>query len=632
MKRIYQILTILGIGCFAWSCNEHVFVDEPVSVGDDVPFAIVTNIPASQMTKSMVSGDENAITQMQMICFDAGGMYLGIRDAVHVSSAGTPQKGLIEGVVPNGTTRIHFIANRNLANPLPYTAGAPEKIVMTSEDLTTPYVEGKNKNAVVYWGYHRENDFDTMFEWLQAGLEDHTKANKVELIRDRARIKLEIAEGAMTGISKVEWLVHNGRDRGTIAPFDATKGNPWADYTGIGVAAEEGGERPVIATVPLTEYKNSGRYTLWTSESDNEDDHFDSSDEYQYVFDDSNEKTSDEDGRIKIIMKVTPTSGPVKYLVALLKTDEEQIPIIRNNTYIITVSSFAHDGYPTLQKAINGDEFANAAVEIDRSITTVNDDQYSLQVALESGTTTVVYNSVNTYTINFKFTNVSDHSNVTTDRTAFKISWEKGNQDGWVIDSDGVEYNDEEGKWDVPVYIGSVGDNNVFDDYLVIKHIESGLERFVHVYAIEKFEMPETPTFTKETGTFRESNTNWPVYKLSFTLPSNYATDLLPLEVKFATSTLDAFSDDTATARHGTFGVSVESTGTLTNSTTTTDWNYDAAKWGYWYTYSINEIPEDRVINIYFKDIRTKKDPRPTQVGLFLKIPNFGDITDYHRD
>lgn len=640
MKRIYKILAILGVGSLAWSCNDRIIVDDSSKDGDDVQFSLVTNIPASQQTKSMVSGEENAITVMQLVCFDKSGMYLGTKKAKTVTSTGMPQSGKIDGAVPTGTARIHFIGNRNLTTPLPFSSGTPEKLIMTSEALSTLYEENNTKAPVVYWGYHREETPEAMTQWLQAGLTEGSTPNKVELIRDRARIRLNVSTSAMTGYSKVEWLIHNGRDRGYIAPFDPTKDNPWENYV-IDDPEEESTtpaegddvsvEKTRVANVPMTEYTGSGRYSLWVSEAD-ENRAFDAATAYQYVFDDSNIKSSDSDGRIKVILKVTDNSNNVKYLVALLNDSErQQLPITRNNTYVINVNSLAHDGYPTLQAAVNGDDFANAAVEIDRTITTVNDDKYSLVISLDNGTTSVVYNATGDYNVNFKFLNVSDQQPVSGAKASdFEIKWEDKDQVDWTIGTASIS----DGVWSIPVHIGTIGQSNVFEDYLIIRHKASGLERYVHIYAVEKFNFPEgkAPELTKETTQFVENNKSYDVYKLTFTIPSNFAADLYPIEIKFATVTLDAYSDNTIGARSGSFGVSVESTLSLNNSTTTTNWNYDAINWGYWYIYTIKEMPADGNVTLYFRDVTSLKETKPLSVGLFLSVPNFGSIFELHQD
>ena len=79
----------------------------------------------------------------------------------------------------------------------------------------------------------------------------------------------------------------------------------------------------------------------------------------------------------------------------------------------------------------------------------------------------------------------------------------------------------------------------------------------------------------------------------------------------------------------GSFGVKVESTSNLRNSTALTDWNYNSANWGYYYSHTLYEAPgNDGEVNIYFDDVRQMRGTQASTVGLFLKIKNFGDVKE----
>lgn len=609
MKRIIKTLAILSLGILVAGCSKG-FDPAPENM-DGIAFKLKIEGQDMLQTKSMVSGTENKVTSMQIVCFDQYGLYLGTRNIKVTGNT-------LDGYAPTGTTRIHFVANRDLTVPLPFTAGTSEKAIMNSETLSTAYNDTDNQE-VIYWGYYRTEDPDAMVSWLQKGIPQGGTPNTVYLIRDRARIRLNITAD-LTG-KTVSWLIHNGRDRGYIAPYDATKDNPWADYY------KEKGDKKVVQAA-FHEYENSGRYSLWNSSTDNQDENFDKyvagSDNYQYVFDDLN-KSTDPEGRIKLILKVTSGSTPStpKYLVVLLKNaNNEQIAITRNNTYVVNVSSLDHDGYGTLEKAVNGSEFANSAAEAERTIPVINDDTYSLQIDLdeEPGKTSVVYNSTGTYNIGFKFLQLSDMSNATTNPADFEFSWEDNKQATWTIGT--ADYNSSEGKWYVPVTLGYVGSDAPVSDYLIVKHKASGLVRYVHIYAVASFKA-DAPKLVKESVQFEGRD----VYKLTISIPSNFAEDLYPLEIRFATATLDAFSDNSASSRNGSFGVEIKSTENLTSSTTATDWNYAAKDWGYWYVYTVDGRPSDGKVTIYFKDIRDKKEQtKPNSLGLFLEIPNFGGV------
>lgn len=646
------LLVFLGFSLLALSCVEPLNGDLDRPKAGDVPVILDFTAPSEGVgTKSMVPGTENRVTVMQMICFDARGQYLGIRTVTSnetdygevVTSNGVQtdltQEGRLIARVPEGTARIHFVANRNLTTPLEFTAGTSERVVMRSLALTTAYNDA-NHQEVIYWGYHREETAEAMTAWLTVAVEKddngkiHLKSgvtpHRFLMIRDRARLQLTFESGLIPSGTTVTWLVHNGRNRGLIAPYDATKADPWSDY----VQGQGTTTNPYYANVKSTEFADSGRYTLYTSDSVNEDNHFDSKDAYQYVFDDSNEKVGDTEGRIKIILKLT-TGSTKQYMVLLLRSNAGQIPIVRNNTYVIHVKSMDGTKYPTLKAAIEGNDFANAPVEVDRTIPTISNETYTLRVALEEnpGFTYKLVHQTGPITIPFEFLNASNESPIlpsSGDISAddFEVFFENKTY-SWSVES--VTFNNDKNRWEASVNISTIGGgaghtNEPYTDYLVIRHKPSGMSRFVHIYAIQKFDIT-SPDFEKLGSTTFEGRD---VYHLSFKLPNTYGEDMYPINIRFATSTLDAYSDSGSNARHGTFGVEVTSTAGVANSTSISDWNYKATSWDYWYIYSIPSYPDGGQVDIYFKDARDKKETAPTSVGLFLDIPHFGDITSYH--
>lgn len=661
MKRFALLFVLSGITLLAGSCVEFSAPDNDIARSNDIPFILDFSAPNDDVpTKSMVSGTENTIWIMQLVCFDNRGQYLGIRTLRTTATdygeciqpnaiqADKTQDGRLIGRVPEGTARIHFIANRNLETPLAFTSGTSERVVMSSFDLTTSHNESDHRE-VVYWGYHSEANAAAMKAWLQVAVkrdaenkikipievEDGATPNSFYMIRDRARLKLEIMDGVVPAGTTVTWLVHNGRNRGLIAPcvgkvVDGTSYYYHNDYT------DAAGTYAIVQT---TEYTDSGRYTLYRSATDNEDANFDPHTAYQYVFDDSNSLSGSNDGRIKIILKLT-TNGNSKYMVALLRSEEDQIPITRNNTYVIKLRDISGYKYNTLLEAINGDEYANSPIEVDKAIPSISNAQYTLSIAIneEGSTYKLVENANTTLDIPFEFLDFATGTPIVPSADGLKASdfdifWENNSYASWTVnktDGNKAVYDAAAQQWTANITIGGVGETNQpLSDYLVIRHIPSGLTRYVHVYAVAGFAFQGVPVFERLSNTY----SGRPVYRLSFRLPDTYGEDMYPINIRFATSTLDAFSDNSATTAHGTFGVEIASTNMpgIINSTVKTDWNYKATSWDYWYIYSIPSYPENGIVTIFFKDSTNKKEEtQPTSIGLFLDIPHFGDIKNYH--
>lgn len=617
-------------------------------------------------TKSKVSGEETKVTVMQFVCFDANGQYLGIRNAEvsndNPTASGFYDSGIIKGTVPQGTARIHFIANRGLSIPLSHSNGTSESVVMNSVELSTAYNDADHQK-VCYWGYHKENNADAMSAWLKpAEGSNHT----VYMIRDRARVVLTYdPTGAPTPVTKIEWLIHNGRERGYLAPAEEN----WSNTGYYGNSTIEGHTSDIISTAKMHEYENCPRYSLWRSEEDNDDDHFDvayqSTDTYtpkpQFLFEDDNEDIDD----LKVILRVTYTvSGSPKTVYHVLrlnqKDDDPDKPavlydIVRNNTYYIDCKLLSPDvaSYETLQAAIEGEEFVNAEVEVDRSIPDINDDQYTLQIKLKNEGTSIVLSREGEHTMDFVYRLVSDVNQTgSTDPKDFEVYWEKSQT--FCADSLPVTYNSTTKQFTITATVLEEKLNNrLQDQWIVVKNKKSNLKRYIHVYVIDQFRYKLYPELTLVDATNK-------IYKLNFQLPPIehtqflpdgsgdpneliYPESLYPIDIKFTTNTLNAYNNTQSGTNYGLFGVSVESTAGLVTEENFED-NYDKPVssidtddmshwyfqqggnfWDFWYTYQLKTYPTDGQVEIYFKDVRDNiKYATVEDVGLFLYVEYFG--------
>ena len=652
MKYISRILFISALALGLLACSDSIRVYDPVddSCAGDMTVNITAVLPVTTpATKSKVSGTENKVHTMQMVCFDANGLYLGIRNATVTSDDATPDTGKIKGTVPQGTSRIHFIANRNLSIPLlSNVVGTPESEVMGSEELSTIWND-EDHQEVCYWGYHKEANATAMEGWLNPTA---TQGNsKVYLIRDRARVVLSYdPTGATVPVTKIEWLIHNGLERGYLAPTEAFWGNDsyyeQSSVAGAGYVSKAG----------MNPYPDGKRYSLWISATENDDDNFDvayqSTGTYeskpQFLFDDDNEAIDN----LKAILKVTYTvSGSPKTVYHVLKlndNDKVLYNVVRNNTYYINAKLLSPDVayYETLEKAINGTEFVNADIEVDRSITEINDEDYTLQILLPTETTSIVFNTEDTQDLDFAFRTVEDVTvSGSTDPDDFEVKWEKSQT---FCTNPTLSYVPETKQFQIhtKVIAGQLSDQ-LQSEWIVVRHKDSGLTRYIHVYVINQFKYLGNPTL-KSAGNNR--------YVLNFKIPPMEAEDpndpiypvgLYPIDVKFTTNTLNAYGTTEGTTEYGLFGVAVEGTQKLTvsdnfesgyatpiSSTANTDrthWYYQQENnwWDFWYTYSIKnyEQTDNGEVNIYFEDVTDHIEyANVNEVGLFMEIKYFGKI------
>ncbi len=664
MKYISRILFTVGLVFGLSACTEDALetVGPKLPDNGDMSVNITFAMPdAEAQTRSKVSGTENKVDKMQMVCFDANGSYLGIRDATVTSNNATPDTGKIKGTVPQGTSRIHFIANRYLPKTLNSTVGTPEAEVMASEELSTIWND-EDHQEVCYWGYHKEANATAMNAWLNPeGAEGEVEDSKVYLIRDRAKIVLTYdPAGAQVPVTKIEWLIHNGLERGYLAPAETSWGND--SYHGYNTIEDPvTGESTTyhISTALMNPYPDGKRYSLWRSDTDNDDDIFDvayqSTGTYQskpqFLFDDDNEAIDD----LKAILKVTykPEGQPEKVVYHVLKlndNDKVLYNVVRNNTYYINAKLLSPDVayYETLKDAINGNEFVNADIEVDRSITDINDENYTLQILLPNETTSIVFNTEDTYDLDFAFRTVEDVTvSGSTDPADFEIKWEK---DQTFCTAPTLSYVEETKQFQIHTKVidGQLSDQ-LQSEWIVVKHKSSGLTRYIHVYVINQFKYLGNPTL-KSAGNNR--------YVLNFKIPPTeapeddptapiYPAGLYPIDVKFTTNTLNAYNNQQAGTDYGLFGVSVEGTQKLTVSgnfedgyatpisstaaAARTHWYYQQENnwWDFWYTYSIKnyEQTSNGEVNIYFDDVKNHiQYANVTDVGLFMEIKYFGKI------
>ena len=637
-------MAVILTAALLYGCQEIREVSEiermgfPIPEGE-IPFTLRAGSVGDAETRGELFGEADSELRnkaIQLLCFDASGYYIGIRQAyIGTPNGNNPStSGTFSGYVPEGTARIHFVANLGLPEDIGFPVGTSENVVMQSPALSSGFQDPDPQNESIYsvkfWGYKRFDSAYEMKQWLTQG-----ETKTVMLLRDRARITLSIPPSVLEGFDSIEWTVFNGRDRGYVAPYDYNyadhnESDPWSGYYPNN-------------HYYMTEFEESQRYSVSNSDS------FTSINEPQYVFDDGNVKgPSGEDGRIRILLKVkeSPNASP-KYILLLLRDgDGEQMPITRNNTYNIVVRGLTARGYSTLEEAIDPDanDFGNAPPEVDPSVPSVSDGEYTLELKTPGSIVVVRDLNDNTIPVSFTFKRSSDQSDPyasVADETAlrdFYIGWQDNDQQGWQI-SNPQHTNNTNRPWEFNLTIGTIGDTYAFEDYLVIRHKESGLSRTVHVYAVEAFQYRVAPTLDQVVidgspymGPSGD-DVERPVFALRFQLPESLHEDMFPLTVRLASSNLEPYGDDNTSytsSKSGGYALQTTSTaesldGTpLTRSNLNSDWNYKSDEWGFWYCYTLDEYPEDGEVVIYLKDIRDARAQASSQdLGLYVDISDF---------
>ena len=221
MNKIYHILT-LGLLAFAFgSCSEDIWEEGAPAVdssynGGNMAVNLRVNIPTYHDTRSsVVTGDEDYVKYMTLLCFNSSHLFIGAVDITPRQTTQDPDHGVIstkttetttigdetitvekyDSIVPSQTTCVHFIANKKWK---PKAAAEAEQY--SSEGVFTAGDFGKRDTEILkeverltvdkadkitYWGYHYANNSGDMEDWLMSD-------RVVYMLRDRAKVVINI--------------------------------------------------------------------------------------------------------------------------------------------------------------------------------------------------------------------------------------------------------------------------------------------------------------------------------------------------------------------------------------------------------------------------------------------------------
>lgn len=608
---------------------------------------------------SMVSGNEETITDIKMMCFSQTGNFLGLFNAqVHPESKFT---GTIDGEVDARTTKVHFIANHpNLVVSQAANYLREMRDVIKDKALCIDY---KNSTKMTYWTYHATNTEQEMQEFLNP----QTGDEYIHFLRDRVKLTAEeVADSVLSeadpAITKIEWMVSNGLTKAYVVPWHTFDNG--TDFINTDIDQTfyiDGGQYNKIKLTPY-EKNDRDRYT-----NNDEDGFVEFKPENPlYVFEDYNNGTYDGNqqeiasnkmAQVKLIFRVTyGNQQPVYHVVKIMDANSNPYRLTRNHDYRVSIRHLkkTRGVYTSFPDALNTTVFTNDPfADIAPLVPEVSTDTKTLTIL--GGTTrelnTTVVDENRRYTVYYTFmqgtTGVSDAQII---------------YDG-LVDANGVEdenaklvasnYNTSTGagsftvelKKDIP----DVGATPLMFTVRVYDKV-SRLYRKVLFYVTNGFTYSSTPTMSRRTNDGYNST-----YQLDVTLPATYPDGLYPITLVMGTRTLTpvsivTVSGTTETPLEGAFEVAVESTGTdgwkYTGSNTTTDWNYNANNWNYVYKFKIMEKPTDNEGNfstqpttyrIIFKDNREQigLNQNNTNVGLYFQVENFGagsQISRYGRE
>ena len=485
---------------------------------------------------------------MQLLCFDKDGYFLGLARNLTIESVltndikedgGSDQKN-ISATIPTGTARIHIMANATAENTV--TTGnqsidfnkSAEWIGRHENNLMTSF-DNKNNNQqhdkMVYWGYVKKNTPEKMKEFLT---KEVVANNVIHLLRNRAKIEVQWED---TNIENIRYALGNVMQHGTVAPFNRDKEKLTFPETNMLTDADAWKAECTYITPSLDP-------TRWPSEGEK----FSVKDEemwpntknlpMQYTFEQENSLEKP----LKVIMEVTYKDGETKWFQVLLQNNEGvQIPVKRNHLYRINIKRLGKNlGYTDCTQAYEGTPANNPWITVDDIIQEISDGNYTMNIVNGTYQMLTQESANSEQTIDFEYKGEASQT-----AADFNVSWTENKDftklEGGKLPEPTVQYNAKTGKGTITYKIGEISAGECKTATIMLVDKKHGLTRNIHLYSISNvdFKFPSTLTMGKEVTSEAQ---------LTFTIPSYYPEELLPIEIEIASNDVNPIGSDVKVA------------------------------------------------------------------------------------
>ena len=511
MKHLkYYICMMAGLLTMLAACTSDMIEQAPSypSVDSKSEYAIQLQfcIPNYQekdiATRSQTYGNEGieSSEDMKLFCFDKDGFFLGLAKDVTIEATlkdeiqkdgSSDLKGL-KAIVPNATARIHFVANAT--NDFSSSAswmGLHENILMTSFESSA----GEDQSQkIVYWGYVKKNTSAEMKEFLKGG----TTNNVVHLIRDRAKVKVELDAEVAADIEKVIVSIYDGQEHGTIAPFNKNLTFP------------ETNEMTEWSIDDITPTKDRKTYEGSEGQMEN----------MAYTFENHNDAAKP----LKVILKVAYKNGTTKRFLVLLQDQETKLyRIKRNHEYKIRVKKLDPAlGYDSFDAAVNGTPANNPWIVVEDIVPEVSDGKYTLSIP--HGTYMLLNEGEQSaQSVDFKY--LGDDTMTADD---FEAIWIKNTNCG-VNTQPTITLAHGEGSIQ---YTLSTIEDDLKEGIIQLLDKKHGLSRNIHIFTINQ--LGYEFSFPGSMGREKTATA-----QLTFMIPANYPKELLPIEIRIASNDIN---------------------------------------------------------------------------------------------
>lgn len=491
------------------------------------------------------------VADMQLLCFDKDGYFLGLAKNLNIQSVATNEikpdggsdKKNISATIPTGTARIHIMANATAKNTV--TTGnqsidfnkSAEWIGRHENNLMTSF-DNKNNNQqhdkMVYWGYVKKNTPEEMTEFLTKKVVEN---NVIHLLRNRAKIEVKWDDNT-SEIENIRYALGNVMQHGTVAPFNRDKEKLTFPETNMLTDAAAWKAVCTYITPSLDP-------TRWPSEEEifsveNEEMWPNTKNlPMQYTFEQENSLEKP----LKVIMEVTYKDGETKWFQVLLQNNKGvQIPVKRNHLYRINIKRLGKNlGYSSAELAYNGTPANNPWITVEDIIQEISDGNFTMNIV--EGTYQILTAESEDKIQEAKFTYKGDD---TMEAENFDVSWTQNegftNPDPVTgkLPVPTVEYNATTREGVIKYQVGSIGEDFKKATIMLVdkKH---GLTRNIHLYSISNvdFKFPKEITMGKKVTSEAQ---------LTFTIPSYYPKELLPIEIEIASNDVNPIGSDVKVA------------------------------------------------------------------------------------
>ena len=440
-------------------------------------------------------------SDVQIFCFDANGYFLGMGQDLTVEATSKGEIG--EGTVntnnkkisvkmPNATARLHIIANANINTE----KAANEWIGLHENKLITTFESKADENQALqtkYWGYCSGYTTADMKAKLT------NSSNVIHLIRDRAKITADCE--ASTNIKDVEISIGEGMLYATMAAFDREK----LEFPNT--TADKNWEWNINdITLPKSEDRYKGSAGQMGT--------------VQYCFEDENSSKNP----VRCILKVTFKDNTVKWYKVYLQNENQQFyKIKRNYTYAIHIKKLNQKlGYTGYDDALNGYAANNPWIQVEQIVPKISDGTYTLEIP--NGTNVMLNEgAAERQEIDFNYKGGDLNQ---ADR--FDVNWVTNNELG-KKEKPTINYGNGTGKI---VFTRDVITNQLKSGEIRILDKVSGMSRIIKIYSITKFNFGFE--FSGMSGKDKDNTGT-----LTYTIPSNYPSELLPVEIRIASNTIN---------------------------------------------------------------------------------------------